>query len=160
MPSFDIVSQLDLHELSNAVDQTSREVSTRFDFKGTSARVEYKDSEITLFGDNEFQLNQVRDILEKKMAKRGIDVAALDPGKLETSAGKTHQPVALRQGIDQQTAKRLVKIIKDAKLKIQASIQGDQVRVNGKKRDDLQQTITMLKEASLGLPLQYINFRD
>jgi len=160
VPSFDVVSQLDLNEVSNAVNQTSREVSTRFDFKGTSAKVEYKDDEITLHGDNEFQINQVRDILEKKMVKRGVDIAALDPGKPETSGNSTRQPMKLRQGIDQQAAKKMVKIIKDLKLKVQTSIQGDQLRVSGKKRDELQHVIATLEETKLELPLQFINFRD
>jgi len=160
VPTFDVVSQLDLHEVSNAVNQTSREVSTRFDFKGTSARLDYQDNEIILYGDNEFQINQVRDILEKKMAKRGVDIAALAPGKLETSGNISRQPVTLRQGIEQQAAKKLVKLVKDAKLKVQASIQGDQVRVSGKNRDDLQLAIETLKEAKLDLPLQFVNFRD
>lgn len=160
MPSFDVVSEVDLQEVTNAVDQTAREVSTRFDFKGTSARIGHNEGEVTLHGDNEFQVNQIRDILEKKMAKRGIDIGALVAGKLESSGGTARQPVTVRRGIDQPTAKKLVKTIKDTKLKVQASIQGDQVRVNGKKRDDLQQVISALKDAKLEIPLQYINFRD
>ena len=160
MPSFDIVSEVDLHEVTNAVDQTNREVSTRFDFKGTDARVEHADAILTVHADNEFQIRQVIDILYNKMARRGVDIAALSEGKLVTSGNKASLDITMRQGIDQDTARKLVKMIKQTKLKVQASIQGDKVRASGKKRDDLQGIISELKDADLGLPLQYNNFRD
>lgn len=160
MPSFDIVSEVDLHEVTNAVDQTNREVSTRFDFKGSDARVEHSEATLTLYADNEFQVRQVLDILYQKLAKRGIDIAALSEGKLVTSGNKASLDITVRQGIDQDTARKLVKMIKQTKFKVQASIQGDKVRVSGKKRDDLQNIISELKDAGLELPLQYINFRD
>jgi len=160
MPSFDIVSEVDMHEVSNAVDQTNREVGTRFDFKGTSARVEQNEAVLTLKGDNEFQVRQVSDILYKKMAKRGIDIAALKEGETETSGNKASLAITVRQGIDQDTARKIVKQIKESKKKVQSSIQGDKVRVTGKKRDDLQEVIGMLGDSGSELPLQYINFRD
>ena len=160
MPSFDIVSEVDLHEVTNAVDQTNREVSTRFDFKGTSARVEHSNAVLTLHADNDFQVRQVVDILYNKMARRGIDIAALSEGKLASSGTKVSLDITVRQGIDQDTARKLVKLIKQTKIKVQASIQGDKVRVSGKKRDDLQSIISELRKADLELPLQYINFRD
>ena len=160
MPSFDVVSEVDSHELTNAVDQTNREISNRFDFKGSDAKVEQDNYQLTLHGESEFQLNQIMDILTTKMAKRGIDIDCLDPGKVEESGRRARQNVTVRQGIDQDTARALVKIVKEAKLKVQASIQGEKVRVTGKKRDDLQRVIATVKEAGVGLPLQYINFRD
>jgi uncharacterized protein YajQ (UPF0234 family) len=160
MPSFDIVSEVDLHEVTNAVDQTNREVSTRFDFKGSDARVEHSEATLTLYADNEFQVRQVLDILYQKLAKRGIDITALSEGKLVTSGNKASLDITVRQGIDQDTARKLVKMIKQTKFKVQASIQGDKVRASGKKRDDLQNIISELKDAGLELPLQYINFRD
>lgn len=160
MPSFDIASEVDLHEVTNAVDQTNREVGTRFDFKGTNARVEHANEVLTLHADNEFQVRQVVDILYNKMARRGIDIAALSEGKLASSGTKVSLEITVRQGIDQDTARKLVKLIKQTKLKVQASIQGDKVRVSGKKRDDLQSIISELKKADTDLPLQYINFRD
>jgi uncharacterized protein YajQ (UPF0234 family) len=160
MPSFDIVSEVDLHEVTNATDQTNREVSNRFDFKGTDARVEQNESLLTLHGDNEFQIRQVLDILHKKMAKRGIDIAALSEGKIETSGNKASLVISIRQGNDQDTARKLVKQVKETRLKVQTSIQGDKVRVAGKKRDDLQNIISQLGNAGFDLPLQYINFRD
>jgi uncharacterized protein YajQ (UPF0234 family) len=160
MPTFDVVSEVDSHELTNAVDQTNREISNRFDFKGSNARIERDNYQLTLHGESEFQLNQVMDILTKKMAKRGIDVDCLDPGKVEESGREARQIVTVRQGIDQDTARTIVKVVKEAKLKVQASIQGDKVRVTGKKKDDLQRVIATVKEAGAGLPLQYINFRD
>jgi len=160
MPSFDIVSEVDLHEVSNAVDQTNREVGTRFDFKGSDARVTLSDAVLTLHADSEFQIRQILDILYTKMARRGVDIAALSEGKIVTSGNKASLDITVRQGIDQDSARKLVKMIKQSKLKVQASIQGDQVRVSGKKRDDLQSIIRELKEAPLELPLQYINFRD
>jgi uncharacterized protein YajQ (UPF0234 family) len=160
MPSFDIVSEVDMHEVTNAVDQTNREISNRFDFKGTSAKVEQTDTGLVLESENDFQIRQMLDILHKKIAKRGIDVAALSEGDIVTSLNKATMAITIRQGIDQDSAKKIIKLIKGTKLKVQASIQGDKVRVSGKKRDDLQETISMLKESAMELPLQYINFRD
>lgn len=160
MPSFDVVSEVDLHEVTNAVDQTNREVSNRFDFKGSSARVEQNEHLITVHADSEFQIRQVVDILHKKMAKRGIDIAALSEGEVIVSGKQARLEITVRHGIDQDTARRLVKLIKSTKVKVQASIQGDKVRVSGKKRDDLQSIISSLKDSSTELPLQYINFRD
>ncbi len=160
MPSFDTVSEVDLHEVSNAVDQTNREVGNRYDFKGSCAKVEQADEILTLRADSEFQLQQVKDILHLKLAKRGIDLGSLEAGKLETTLSQTRQTITVQQGIPQDTARKIVKLVKEAKLKVQVSIQGDKVRVSGKKRDDLQNVITLLKDAPVDLPLQYINFRD
>ena len=160
MPSFDIVSEVDQHEVANAVDQTSREVGTRFDFKGTDTRIEHKDAAITIHAENEFQIKQVVDILHQKMAKRGIDIAALSQGKIETTINKAMLTITVQQGIDQDAARKLVKDIKASKIKVQSSIQGDRVGVSGKKRDDLQNIISRLDDFDLKLPLQTINFRD
>ena len=160
MPSFDVVSKIDNHEFTNAIDQTNREVSNRFDFKGTNSRVEATKENLTLIAPAEFQVKQITDILENKMSKRGIDVACLDYGQIQESNNEARQQVTVRQGIDKELARKIVKIVKDSKLKIQTSIQGEQVRVTGKKRDDLQNIISTLKEQNLDLPLQYINFRD
>jgi uncharacterized protein YajQ (UPF0234 family) len=160
MPSFDVVSEVDMQELRNAVDQTRREVENRYDFKGSAADVEQSESELTLFGDSEFQVDQVMDILTQKMAKRGIDVSCLESGKLEEGGGKARRIVTIRQGIDQDLGKKIIRMVKDSKLKVQASIQGDKVRITGKKRDDLQDAIALLRKAELDLPLQYDNFRD
>jgi uncharacterized protein YajQ (UPF0234 family) len=160
MPSFDIVSEVDLHEVSNAVDQTNREVGTRFDFKGSDAGVGQNNENLTLHAENEFQVRQVLDILHKKMAKRGIDIAALKEGPVQSSGNRTSMVIIVRQGIDQDTARLLVKKIKETKIKAQASIQGDKVRVTGKKRDDLQNIISALRESSCDVPLQFNNFRD
>ena len=160
MPSFDIVSEVDMHEVANAVDQTNRELDTRFDFKGSGARVESTDAVLSLQAGNEFQIRQMLDILHKKMAKRGIDIDALSEGDVETSGTKAKLEITIRQGIDQDSARKLIKLIKESKTKVQSSIQGDKVRVTGKKRDDLQEVIRLLREANTGLPLQYINFRD
>ncbi len=160
MPSFDVVSEVDLHEVTNAVDQTNREVGNRFDFKGTDARVEQNEAILTLHGEAEFQVRQILDILHKKIAKRSIDIAALSEGEIESSGKKASLVITIRQGIDQDTARKLVKQIKGLKLKVQSSIQGDKVRVTGKKRDDLQGVIEHLKSSNADLPLQYVNFRD
>ncbi|UCC57159.1 MAG: YajQ family cyclic di-GMP-binding protein [Gammaproteobacteria bacterium] len=160
MPSFDIVSEVDMHEVTNAVDQTNREISNRFDFKGTSAKVEQTDTGLVLESENDFQIRQMLDILHKKISKRGIDVAALSEGDIVTSLNKATMAITIRQGIDQDSAKKIVKLIKGTRLKVQSSIQGDKVRVSGKKRDDLQETISALKDSGTDLPLQYINFRD
>ena len=160
MPSFDIVSEIDMHEVDNAVDQANREIGTRFDFKGTNSCVEHNEASLRIESESDFQVTQIWDILHKKMAKRGIDIASLDEGKIESSGKRASQEITVRQGIDQDTAKKIVKIVKETRLKVQASIQGEKVRVNGKKRDELQKVIGGLKEAELDLPLQYINFRD
>ncbi|MEL6448713.1 MAG: YajQ family cyclic di-GMP-binding protein [Pseudomonadota bacterium] len=160
MPSFDVVSEVDLHELANAVDQANREVTNRFDFKGTGAEFTLDESTISLKAQVEFQLQQMLDILRQKLAKRGIDVGALEVKDPVTSGSEARQAVLVRQGIDAALAKKLVKTIKDAKLKVQAQIQGEQVRVTGKKRDDLQSVIALLREADVDLPLQFNNFRD
>jgi len=160
MPSFDVVSEIDTHELTNAVDQAGREVDTRFDFKGTDSKFERAENEVILESGSEFQLQQMLDILEKKMVKRGIDIACLEVQAPETSGSRVKQRVIARQGIDKELARKLVKLIKEQKLKVQAAIQGEQVRVTGKKRDDLQHVMAVLREAKLGLPVQYVNFRD
>lgn len=160
MPSFDVVSEVDMHELRNAVDQANREISNRFDFKGSDAKVEQNETELTLHAASDFQIDQINEILNRSLAKRGIDIQCLDKGEVETANMRARQRVTVRQGIDKEMAKKLVKLIKDAKLKVQASIQGEQVRVTGKKRDDLQEVIAMLRQQELGMPLQYQNFRD
>ncbi len=160
MPSFDVVSEVNKHEFANAVDQASREVATRFDFKGTSASIEYQENTLTLHGDTEFQLKQILDIVHGKLAKRGVDVQSLKADAPVTSGSKAQQKITLKEGIEVETAKKIVKLLKESGLKVQASIQGDQVRVSGKKRDDLQDVIALLRKTSLDLPLQYINFRD
>ena len=160
MPSFDVVSEVDQHEVNNAVDQSNREIGTRFDFKGSDAKVAITDGNLLLEAQSEFQIDQMRDILIGKLAKRGVDVAALKTDKVETTGTRARQKIEVRQGIDQDTARKLVKLIKESKLKVQASIQGEQLRVTGKKRDDLQDAIALLKKSDVGLPLQYQNFRD
>lgn len=160
MPTFDIVSEVDMHEVNNAVDQANREVGTRFDFKGSNAKFEQTEAEINMSAEADFQLKQMLDILNLKLSKRGIDVACMDVKDIEVTGKTAHQKIILRQGIDAPLAKKIVKMIKDKKMKVQASIQGEKVRVSGKKRDDLQTVIAMLKEEELELPLQYENFRD
>jgi uncharacterized protein YajQ (UPF0234 family) len=160
MPSFDIVSEVDLHELTNAVDQTRREIANRFDFKGTGARVEQQDRVMTVLAETDFQVKQVADILRLKVAKRGIDVACLEVGPLQVALNEARQTVTARHGIDKELGKKVVKFIKEMQLKVQAQIQDDQVRVTGKKKDDLQAAIAALRGAELGLPLQFTNFRD
>jgi len=160
VPSFDIVSEVDMHEITNAVDQATREASTRFDFRGVDARIELKGEVITLFADVEFQLKQLLDILYNKMTKRNVDIGYLDADKVEGVGKQVRQRLSLKQGIDSLTAKKIVKMIKDKKLKVQAQIQGDQVRVTGKKRDDLQTVMNFLRGESLDVPLQFNNFRD
>lgn len=160
MPSFDVVSEVDMHELRNAVDQANREISNRFDFKGSDARVEQNENQLTLHAASDFQIDQVNEILNRSLAKRGIDIQCLDKGAVEVANMRAKQQITVRQGIDKELAKKLVKIIKDEKLKVQAAIQGDQVRVTGKKRDDLQEVIALLRKGEFGLPLQFQNFRD
>lgn len=160
MPSFDVVSEVDQHEVSNAVDQSNREVTTRFDFKGTGSRYELEGGVVTLFTQSDFQLKQMTDIFMSKLSKRGVDVGCLDFASPELAGQEARQRITLRQGIDRDLARRIVKRIKDGKLKVQAAVQGEQVRVTGKKRDDLQSVIADLKGADMGLPLQFTNFRD
>ena len=160
MPSFDIVSEVDLQEVRNAVDQANREVTTRFDFKNVNASFELKGEEITLRAEAEFQLKQMLDILRQKLVKRNIDIGCMETGNPETSLNNARQVATIKQGIDSDTAKKMVKGIKSSKLKVQAQIQGEQVRVTGKKRDDLQQVIALLRDSDYGLPLQFNNFRD
>jgi uncharacterized protein YajQ (UPF0234 family) len=160
MPSFDVVSKIDLHEVNNAVDQCDREVETRFDFKGANAKFELKENQITLTAQNTFQLQQMVSILENKMAKRKVDIRHFKFNVPEESLHQAKQIIDMCQGIEQEMAKKIIKIIKDSKLKVQASIQGDQVRISGKSRDDLQLAIAMLRRQKLEIPLQYENLRN
>lgn len=160
MPSFDVVSEVDMHEVTNAVDQANREIKTRFDFKGTSAQFEKNDNEITMKAEAEFQLQQMLDILQSKLNKRGVDILCLDIEEPELVGKEARQKAILRQGLDADLCRKVVKLIKDKKMKVQAAIQGEKVRVTGKKRDDLQEVIALLKDARLGMPLQFNNFRD
>jgi uncharacterized protein YajQ (UPF0234 family) len=160
MPSFDIVSEVDLHEVTNAVDQANREVGTRFDFKGSGARYGLNEAVVTLHAENEFQLQQMMDILQPRLAKRGVDLLCLKVDPPQVSGKQARQTVTLRQGIETALGKTIVKLIKDSKLKVQAAIQGDQVRVTGKKRDDLQEAIALLRKSELEMPLQFTNFRE
>lgn len=161
MPSFDVVSEVNKVELTNSIDQSNKEITNRFDFKGSDARIELKDLEVTLFADNDFQLNQVKDILIGKLTKRGVDTRSLSEVKQEKISGnKLKEIIKVKNGIEQEQGKKLTKLIKDSKLKVQASIQGEVVRVTGAKRDDLQEVIALLKADSIEIPLQFINFRD
>ena len=160
MPSFDVVSDFDAHEANNGVDQANREVSTRFDFKGTGSKFELDEQIIRLTSQSDFQLKQMLDILRQKLARRGVDIACLEERPPEFSGSEARQQVVLRRGIDSELAKKLVKLVKGSKFKVQAAIQGDKLRISGKKRDDLQSVIALLKNAEVDLPLQYENFRD
>ena len=160
MPSFDIKSELNAHEVTNGVDQANRVIENRFDFKGTGARFDLSEGKVTLSSQEEFQLHQMLPILKESLAKRGIDLKSLKIESIEVSTGSAKQEILLKEGIDQEIAKKITQMIKSSKVKVQASVQGDSIRVNGKKRDDLQQVIEMLKEASFDLPLQFENFRD
>lgn len=160
MPAFDIVSEVDKHTLTNAVDQANRLVSTRFDFKDVDAEFQRDEYTVTLFAEAEFQLEQMLDVLKSALFKNSIDITCLDIADVQGSGKRVKQSVQLKTGIDSLLAKKIVKMIKDKKLKVQAQIQGEQVRVTGKKRDDLQSVMAMLKEADLAMPLQYTNFRD
>jgi uncharacterized protein YajQ (UPF0234 family) len=161
MPSFDVVSEINQVEVRNALDQSNKELSTRFDFKGSDARVEHAEKTLTLFADDEFKLSQVTDILTGKLAKRGVDVRALKYGDVEKVSGnKVKQVVTVREGIEQELAKKVVKLLKDSKLKVQASIQGDAVRVSSAKRDELQNAIALVKKTITDYPVQFNNFRD
>jgi hypothetical protein len=160
MSSFDVVSKVTSHEITNAVDQANRELSTRFDFKGTDARLELLKNTITLIAPTDFQLKQLDEILRAKLAKRQVDVRSLDYKDPEIKINEARQIVEVKQGIDTKTAKKIVKLIKETNLKVQAAIQGEQVRVSGKKKDDLQTVIALLRQSKLNLPLQFENFRD
>jgi uncharacterized protein YajQ (UPF0234 family) len=161
MPTFDTVCEPNLVEVKNAVDTSAKEIGTRFDFKGTSAAIELKDKEITLFGDADFQLTQVEDVLHNKMAKRGVDIRFLDKGDVQKMGGdKVKQVIKVRNGISTEDAKKIQRIIKDSKIKVQASIQGDAVRVTGTKRDDLQAVMALLRKDITDLPISFDNFRD
>jgi cyclic-di-GMP-binding protein len=161
MPSFDTVCEPNLVEVKNAVDNTAKEIATRFDFKGTSAAIEIKEKEITVFGDADFQLGQVEDILASKLAKRGVDPRFLDKGKPEKIGGdKVKRIVKVRSGIESEQAKKVQKLIKDSKMKLQASIQGDAVRVTGAKKDELQAAMALIRKEISDLPLSFNNFRE
>jgi uncharacterized protein YajQ (UPF0234 family) len=160
MPSFDIVSEIEMNEVRNAVDNANRELSTRFDFRGVEASIEYKDESVVLTAEGDFQLQQLQDMLRNACSKRNLDTSAMEAQDVVRS-GKSHRrTIKFKQGIDQPTSKKIVKLIKDNKMKVQTSIQGDQLRVTGKKRDDLQAVIALIKSQDLGQPFQYTNFRD
>jgi cyclic-di-GMP-binding protein len=160
MPSFDTVSELNSHEVVNAVDQANRELSQRFDFKDTGARFELEELTVTLHAQVDFQLKQMLDILKLRLAKRGVDLACLEVKDPEVTLSAARQEVVLRHGIDQDTARKIVRLLKDSKLKVQPSVQGEKVRVSGKQRDELQAAIALLRAAKLDRPLQFNNFRD
>ena len=161
MPSFDIVSQVDRQEVKNALEQTNKEISQRFDFKGSDARVEQNELTLTVYGDDEFKLGQVLDVLRQRLAKRNVDVRALEPGAIEKISGdKVKRPVTVKVGVPPEKAKQIQKLVKDSKLKVAASIQGDAVRISGAKKDDLQSAIQLVRKSVTDLPLQFINFRD
>ena len=161
MPSFDTICEADLVEVRNAVDNTVKEIGTRFDFKGTAAAIELKDKDITLIGDAEFQLGQIEDVLRNKLTKRGVDIRFLDRGDVQKMGGdKVKQVIKVRNGIETEVSKKIQRLIKDSKLKLQASIQGDAVRVSGTKRDDLQAAMALIRKDIPDLPLSFNNFRD
>lgn len=158
--SFDIVSKLDLQEMNNAINQAEKEIATRFDFKGSKSSISLEKEELVVVSDDDFKLQNVLDILQSKMAKRGISLKNLEYGKVEPAAGSTvRQRIKLKQGVDQDNAKKINVLIRDSKLKVKSQIQGDQIRVTGKSKDDLQQVMTLLRKADLSLDLQFINFR-
>jgi cyclic-di-GMP-binding protein len=160
VPSFDVVSELNSHELANAVDQANRELAQRFDFKDTGARFEREDCTVTLHAQVDFQLKQMLEILKLRLSKRGIDLACLDVKEPEVNLAAARQQVLLKQGIDAETGRKITRLIKDSKLKVQAGIQGEKIRVSGKQRDDLQAAIQLLRGSKVDLPLQFNNFRD
>ncbi len=160
MPSFDTVSEVDMQELTNAVDQASREIETRYDFRGVDASFSQADNKVTMVSEADFQLQQLLEILKSKLIKRGVDVKSIDVADHYASGKQVKQEVTVREGLDKELTKKIVKLIKDSKTKVQASIQGDKVRITGKKRDDLQQAMALLREADLDMPLQFNNFRD
>ena len=160
MPSFDIKSELDHHEVTNAVDQANRVLQNRFDFKGTGAEFTISDKEINLSAKEEFQIHQMLPVLNESLAKRGVDLKSLKPGDIEVSGSSSQQVITLQEGIDKELAKKITTMIKQSKSKVQASIQGDSVRINGKKRDELQEIIQVIKDQNYDIPLQFVNFRD
>ena len=160
MPSFDVVSEVNHHELSNALDQANREVSTRFDFKGTGSNFELNESQITMNTESEFQLQQMYDMLCSKLVKRGVDIACLEVADPVVQLKSSTQVITVREGIETADSKKMVKLVKEQKIKVQTAIQGDQLRVTGKKRDELQQVMQLLRDAKPGIPLQFNNFRD
>jgi len=160
MPSFDIQSELDTHEVTNAVDQAQRVIDNRFDFKGSEAKFNLLEREITLLAKEEFQIHQMMSILQDSLAKRKIDLKCLKEDQIETSTGRATQKVMLREGIDQSLSKKITMLVKQSKIKVQASVQGASIRISGKKRDDLQLVMQEIKEANFNMPLQYVNFRD
>ncbi len=161
MPSFDIVSEVNKVELKNAIEQTNKEIGTRFDFKGSDARIEQKDLELTVYADDNFKLKQVMEIFHTKMGKRNVDIRSLDAKGVEKIGGdKVKQPITVREGIEQEVGKKIVKLIKDAKMKVQASIQGNAVRISGAKKDDLQDAINLVRKSITEVPVQFNNFRD
>ena len=160
MPSFDVVSEVDKHELTNAVDTANRELGNRFDFKGSDARFELDDAVVTQFAPSDFQLKQMIDILRARLVTRGIDIRCLDVADPEVNIAEARQKITVKQGIEQKLAKKIVAALKDAKLKVEAQINGDKLRVTGKKRDDLQEAMALIKKGDFELPLQFENFRD
>lgn len=160
MPSFDVVSEVDMQEVTNAVDQANREVATRFDFKGTQSSFEREGAVVTMRTESEFQLKQMLDILQSKLHRRGVDIACLAVDEPQTTGKEARQTATVRQGLDADLCRKLVKTVKDAKLKVQAAVQGDKIRVSGKKRDDLQKVIAILRDTKVDMPLQFVNFRD
>jgi len=160
MPSFDIVSEVDLHEVNNALDQANREVGTRFDFKGVNARFELVESSIEVSAEADFQIKQMLEILKAKLIKRDVDTKSLEEGEIVLTGQRASMPVKIQQGIESDLARKIVKMVKESKIKVQTAIQGEKLRVTGKKRDDLQQVMALIKEANLSVPLQYNNFRD
>lgn len=161
MPSFDIVSQVDRQEVKNAIEQANKEIANRYDFKGSDARIEQKELELSVFADDDFKLGQVMDVLRNRLAKRNVDVRSLEPGAIERISGdKVKQALKVKTGIAQDKGKEIVRLIKDAKLKVASSIQGDAVRVSGAKKDELQAALQLVRASVADLPLQFINFRD
>lgn len=160
MPSFDAVSEVDMHELTNAVQNSNRAISQRYDFKGTDTRVEQTKEEIKLISESEFQVDQVLDIVHKELVRRKLDIKCLEQGEPKPNGKLVEQKLLLRQGIDKDTSRKMVKLVKDSKIKVQVAVQGEQVRVTGKKRDDLQAVMSLFREADLDVPLQFTNFRD
>jgi uncharacterized protein YajQ (UPF0234 family) len=160
MPSFDVVSEVDHHELKNAIDQANREIGTRYDFKGSNASIDQSGNDLVLQAVSDFQIKQMAPILKEKMSKRGIDVVCLEFSDTVEMNKRARQQVLVKEGLDKDLARKMSKIIKDSKIKVQAAIQGEQLRVTGKKRDELQQVMQLLRDAKLGIPLQFNNFRD
>ncbi|GAB2593062.1 YajQ family cyclic di-GMP-binding protein [Nitrincola alkalisediminis] len=160
MPSFDVVSELDSHEVTNAVDQANREIQSRYDFKGVKADFELQDDTVNMTAEVDFQLQQMMDVLRNKLTARKIDIRCMEVKEPDLSGVKARQQVILRQGLDQALCKKITKLVKDTKMKVQAQVQGEKVRITGKKRDDLQEAMALLRESNLELPVQFNNFRD